>query len=245
VKLLRDTAGMPRWRKPFSLPKSEASQSPVAHFSTDLKMMTLKGFVVGVLTGPSEVCLVPSANNTLSYDSQIRMVTWYMWINSWLFRIIELLFKIPGSGMTLRYIARRDPKELGFYFELLADVMTTSSAKRSSSLPSSAVGVMVDTDFSQREMPVVTLFLVKDFKVEPPWTSLMVTCETYSKAKEGDLICMLLGANVPFLIRKISNRHILVGPATFGGFVQDGLIWNKILQQYTDRRAKLKSFTLS
>jgi hypothetical protein len=37
VKLMRDTAGIPRWRKPFSLSEAEGLQSPVADFSADSK----------------------------------------------------------------------------------------------------------------------------------------------------------------------------------------------------------------
>jgi len=245
VKLMRDTAGIPRWRKPFSLPEAEGLQSPIAHFSADSKLMTLEGFVVGVLIGPSEVFLVSSAPNTFSYDTQIEMITWGTRIHGWVLWIIQLLFKIPGAGMMLRFIARRNPKGFGFYFEFLADALTALSTKRPPHYTSSAVGVMIDTDFPEREMLVMTQFLVAGFRVDPPWFLLMITCETYAKAIEGDMICMLLGANVPFLIRKKKKRHILVGPASFGGLFQDGLIWNKISEQYSDGRAKLQSFTLS
>jgi hypothetical protein len=207
--------------------------------------MTLEGFVVGVLIGPSEVFLVPSAPNTFSYDTQIEMITWGTRIHGWVLWVIQLLFKIPGAGMILRFIARRDPKGFGFYFEFLADALTALSTKRPLYYTSSAVGIMIDTDFPEREMLVMTQFLVADFQVDPPWFLLMITCETYAKAIEGDMICMLLGANVPFLIRKKKKRHILVGPASFGGPFQDGLIWNKISEQYSDGRAKLQSFTLS
>jgi hypothetical protein len=245
VKLMRDTAGMPRWRKPFSLLDAAGLQNPVAHFSADSKLMTLKGFVVGVLSGPSEFSLVPSAPSTFSYETQIEMITWVTWIQSWIFWVMLLLFKIPGARTVPRIIARRDPKGFGFYFEFLADAITASSKKRPPNYNSSAVGVMVDIDFPEREMPVLTQFLVADFRVDSPWSMLMITCETYAKAIEGDMICMLLGADVPFLIRKEKKRHILVGPATFGGVIQDGMIWNKISEKYTDGRAKLQSFTLS
>lgn len=53
---------------------------------------------------------------------------------------------------------------------------------------------------------------------------------------------MIIGANVPFLIRRRPGEDRLVGPAILGGVLSDALIWNCTLKQYVKGSLHLQSF---
>lgn len=95
---------------------------------------------------------------------------------------------------------------------------------------------------TDRETPILTHLT---FEAVPELRWHAKTCNTYAQARYGDYVCMFLGAKVPFLCRGEEGGVCLVGPATLGGAVIDGLIWNDTLRHYKEGRQKLRTFALS
>ncbi|RDW70963.1 hypothetical protein BP6252_07526 [Coleophoma cylindrospora] len=242
VTMMRSTSGMARWREPFSLPHMPPPQGAIAAFSDDLSTITVRGFIIGTL-GPLEGSLLrKSQDDEISYQSHKRMLNSLISIGNWMVGVFFLLLRIPGAGKLLRFLARRDPMELGFFLGILADIRPSLSKGFKFAFPETLAAWTKYLDFTVREEAVASSFLVVPSQPMPSVHAQ--SCSTYAKAREGDVICMFVGGNVPFITRQESERLVLVGPASFGGFVPDGLVWAHAKKGLKNGTLALHSFTL-
>lgn len=97
-------------------------------------------------------------------------------------------------------------------------------------------------DVPDRDKPILT-HLTFEAMPELRWDTKM--CTIYARARDGDYVCMFLGAKVPFLCRGEEGKLRPVGPATLGSVVIDGLIWHETLGYYREGRQQKVTFALS
>lgn len=58
-------------------------------------------------------------------------------------------------------------------------------------------------------------------------------------AQKGDMVCVLLGGNVPFLLRRNERHYLLVGESYVHGFME-----GKAMNELDEGRLELRDFPL-
>jgi hypothetical protein len=274
VKELRSVGGWAYWRKPYAL--EALADQPVATFSSDSLTMRVQGIAVGTLQG-SPTIMVGLGPNAVRYMEPYRRVLQSIFT---IMRMpISLAIRLPGIRLLLSYLEVHDMWNFGYVFKyvrMAVEAPTSGPIEIPRTLE--AKGAFFSNQ-GRPEMPIHTWMFVPKaadgqlVKGRRKWVNF---ASTYAgNARAGDLLVMLFGAKVPFLIRKTSDteaevesrenvvgrelanaddehlgekpshEYTLVGPASFGGTLIDTVVWESVKRRVLDGELWPESMSLS
>jgi hypothetical protein len=246
--------------KPYALDSDPSPSTPIARFNDDLTTMTVRGFLIGHFVDDGHVMY--STKDPAGPDQLKKFGINFDWI-LWFARHAQSLFIRSGLGSLLLtsifnvvgYFSPELKPSLALYKEMFADLgrqwdedFSADKAKpkegREEALPISGHNLFHNMVPGQEEEEFANQSFtwehtLEEVKLRPP------QCHTYSpQARKGDLICLLIGAGEPYLLREVEGTgdFLLVGAARVGPFVK--YIWRDCEREYAEGKLELKDFVL-
>ena len=253
-----------RYCSPFTLPSSP--NLPISIFSSDMKELTLHGFIIGTLA--SEDLSTPHNDKTegvihgaisqiIKRLGVIFRIIFYppYWLtaslispllprSTYLFTLLRYL----GVNAILGYIMRRDPWGIGFLFAIFQDSLIIWEKKG-----------MGRRGYRYEDLEKMD---EREEEVERKWwldskfRFLLRERKTIKigegvDVRRGDSFVMFVGGTRGFVVRKVEeegeeeqDKWSLVGPATIGDVIQDYNGWWMAKKKFREGNIELKSFTL-
>ena len=246
--------------KPCALDSDPSPSTPIAQFNDDLTTMTVRGFLIGHLVDDGSVMYStkdPASPDQLTeFGVNIIWIAWFVGhcltlpIRSGLFSLL-----LTSICNVVVYFGSELKPVLALYKEVFADLgrqwdgalsanMTKPKEGREEAIPISAHNVFHHMVPGQEEEE----FANKSFEWEHTLEEVKLRpqpCHTFSpQARKGDLICLLIGAGEPYLLREVEETgdFLFVGAASVGPFVK--YIWRDCEREYIEGKLELKDFVL-
>jgi hypothetical protein len=250
--LVRNVHGGAHRRDPFSIVQQnqDPHQKP-ARFSDDLSILTVQGFVVATISG---VYVLPDSTQSAMGPRWInegnpRDVMWsqvFTWLplmykaHALITQVLVFLITLPGLNWATRRFTSGNPDDVTWYWNMLANNPETIQGQKS--MPKSLEGIRSLTDSGGRQKPVFKICDMQPLELEDKFW--LTSCSTLADVRRGDLLCYLLGAKVPCILRKIDGHHVFVGPANIISTYVERLHWKNAVGQYLNKRLDLETFSL-
>lgn len=250
--LVRNVHGVAHRYEPFSLPQQnhDGPQKP-ARFSDDLSILTVQGFVVATITGVSVLPDgTPSALETrgLNVDSP-RDAIWNL-VVAWLpimykvsaiiAKVVIFLIKLPGLRWASRRFTSGNTDDVTWSWNMLAN--NIDDIRGEEIIPRSMEGFRSMADSGGRQKPVLKMCDMQPLELKHKFW--LTFCGTIADARPGDLLCYIIGAKVPYILRKVDDHHVFVGPANIMSTHVERWHWKDAVEQYLDKKLDLQTLSL-
>jgi hypothetical protein len=247
--------------KPYALDSDPSPSTPIARFNDDLTTMTVRGFLIGHFVDDGYVTY--STQDPAGPDQVKKKIgvnfDWILWFSghaqSLLVRSGLGSLLLTSTFAVFGYFYPQAKPLLALYKEMFADLgrqwdeeFSANKAKptksREATLPISGHNIFHNMVLGQEEEE----FANRSFEWEQTLEEVKLRpkqCHTYSpQARKGDLICLLIGAGEPYLLREVEGTgdFLLVGAARVGPFVK--YIWRDCEREYAEGKLELKDFVL-
>jgi len=240
----------------FRLRSQSVLSVPVAQFSDDLLTMSVRGFSIGRLNGDGEAML---SAKQFHKSPEFKEYAYAFESSYWYGSRLAQLSNEPGSTGKLARSAHRllaeqvpDTKDVLELYEYLTNEL---AMEHRAGIDGEDSGL--DTIFKVPRSPENLFkrriygdeedFAVRRFKWNKTFGNSLANsapCITLAaQAKDNDLICMLVGAIEPHLLRKCKSTgmYLLVGPVTLGSGLRE--MWTECEREYDQGSLRLETFT--